>query len=118
MSSSGYIIDFNNGFLRDKGYLSNIERIAYDIEEDAAGENGDELMNDREARLKGAMRRLDDWVDELFHNAGLDCLNHLAVEFIRRMVAEAMIAQRDQTWEWYQPTGRAEPLAESPAEQT
>ena len=88
MSSSGYIIDFNNGFVRDKGYLSNIERIAYDIEEDAAGENGDELMNDREARIKSAMRRLDDWVDELFYNAGLDCLNHLAVEFIKRMVAK------------------------------
>jgi hypothetical protein len=28
-----------------------------------------------------------------------------------------MIAQRDQTWEWYKPTGRAETLAESPAEQ-
>ena len=81
-------IDFNNGFVRDKGYLCDIESIAYDIEEDAAGENGDELMNDRDARLKSAMRRLDDWVDELFYNAGLDCLNHLAVEFIKRMVAK------------------------------
>ena len=100
-----------------EGYLSHIESIAYDIEEDAAGENGDELMNDRDARLKSAMRRLDDWVDELFYNAGLDCLNLLAVEFITRMVAELMIAQRDKTWEWYKPTGRAETLAESSAEQ-
>ena len=94
MSSSEYIVDFNCGFVRDKGYVSQLESVAYGIEEDAAG---NELS--REARVKRAMDRLDDVVNDLFFNAGLDCLNNRAVEFITRMTAEAMIAQRDQTWE-------------------
>ena len=117
MSNSEYIADFCAGLARDKGYLCDLERIAYDIEEDAVGENGDKLMNNRNARVTNAMARLDDWVDELLFNAGLDCLNNFAVKFIRRMVAEAMIAQRDQTVDCFEPTSRAETLAESLAGQ-
>jgi hypothetical protein len=84
--------------VRGLDYLGDLENIASDIEEDAAGENGNELMNNREARVKTAMRRLDEYVDDLFSNAGLDCLNKRAVEIITRMVAEAMITQRDQSW--------------------
>ena len=117
MSNLDNIADFGAGFARDKGYLCDLERIAYDIEEDAAGENGDELMNNRNARAKSAMGRLNEWVDELFDNAGINCLNKRALDFITRMVAEAMIVQRDQTREFFEPTGRAETSAESLAEQ-
>jgi hypothetical protein len=112
MSSSEYIADFNSGFVRDLGYRSELESVAYDIEEDAAR---DELS--MEDRVRRAMDRLLGFVDGLFSNAGLDCLNNLAVQFITRMVAEAMIAQRDQTVECFEPTGRAETAAESLAKQ-
>jgi hypothetical protein len=117
MSKEHYFYDFSAGVVRGLDYLGDLENIASDIEEDAAGENGDELMNNREARVKTAMRRLDEYVDDLFSNAGLDCLNKRAVEIITRMVAEAMITQRDQSWECFEPSGRAETLAESFAEQ-
>ena len=74
-------------------------------------------MNTREVRVNNAMGHLYDYVDDFFHESGLDCLNNRAVRSITRMVAEAMITQRDQTWECFEPTGRAETLAESPAEQ-
>ena len=114
MSSEEYIRDFNLGYVRDIGYRSEFERVAYDIEEDAAS---DELKDKRETRVSRAMERLDDVVDELFRNAGLDCLNNVAFRFIRRMIAEAMIAQRDQSSEWSDSMGRAETIAESLAEQ-
>jgi len=114
MTSEEYIRDFNLGNVRDIGYRSEFKSVAYDIEEDAAS---DELKNNREARVNRAMDRLDSVVDELFRNAGLDCLNHFAVKFITRVVAEAMIVQRDQTVECYELTGRAETLVEALAEQ-
>jgi hypothetical protein len=106
MSSSEYIADFNSGFVRDLGYRCELESVAYDIEEDAAR---DELST--EGRVRRATDRLFGFVDNLFSNAGLDCLNNLAVKFITRMVAEAMIAQRDQTVECFEPRGRAETVA-------
>jgi hypothetical protein len=60
MSSSDYIADSNAGFVRDLGYRSELRSVADSVEEDAAGENGAELMNNREARVKIAMGRLDD----------------------------------------------------------
>ena len=81
------------------------------------GFNGDELWSNRDARIKGAMGRLNEWVDERFYNAGIYILNQQMCDFVTRMIAEAMIAQRDQTWECFELTGRAETLAESLAEQ-
>ena len=117
MSSSEYIADFNAGFVRDLGYRCELRSVAYSIEEDAVGENGDKLMNNRNARVKIAMGRLNEWVDERFFEAGISILNQHMLDFITRMVAEAMIVQRDQTREWFEPTDRAETLAESLAEQ-
>jgi hypothetical protein len=115
MSSEEYIRDFNLGYVTDIGYRSELERVAYDIEEDAAS---DELRDKRETRVSRAMDRLDDVVDELFRNSGLDCLNDSATTFVTRMIAEAMIEQRDQTWEWFgDAMGQAETEAESLAEQ-
>jgi hypothetical protein len=115
MSSEEYIRDFNLGHVRDIGYRSEFERVAYDIEEDAAS---DELRDKRETRVSRAMDRLDDVVDELFRNAGLDCLNDSATTFVMRMIAEAMIEQRDQSWEWFgDAMGQAETEAESLAQQ-
>ena len=74
-------------------------------------------MNTREARVKNAMGRLYDYVDDFFFESGLDCLNNRSVRFITSMVAEAMITQRDQTWECFEPTDRAETPVESLAEQ-
>jgi hypothetical protein len=74
-------------------------------------------MNDRKARVKSAMGRLRGWVDERLDNAGTNSLNQFALDHIMCMVAEGMIAQRDQTWECFESTGSAETLAESLAEQ-
>jgi len=115
MTSEEYIRDFNLGYVRDIGYRSEFKSVAYHIEEDAAS---DELKNNREARVDRAMDRLDSVVDELFRNAGLDCLNDSATTFVTRMIAEAMIEQRDQSWEWFgDAMGQAETEAESLAQQ-
>jgi hypothetical protein len=114
-SSEEYIRDFNLGYVRDIGYQSEFESVAHHIEEGAAS---DELKNNREARVHSAMNRLDSVVDELLGNAGLDCLNDRATTFITRMIAEAMIEQRDQSWEWFDDAmGHAETIMESPAKQ-
>jgi hypothetical protein len=117
MSKEHYIYDFSAGVVGDLDYLCDLDSIASDIEEGAVSFNGDELWSKRNARIKSVMGRLNKWVDERFYNAGINILNKQMCDFIARMIAEAMIAQRDQTWECFEPTGHAETLAESLAEQ-
>ena len=117
MSKEDYIYDFSAGNVRDLDYVCELESIASDIEEGAMGFNGDELWDKRNARIKNVMGGLNRWVDERFYNAGINILNKQMCDFIARMIAEAMIAQRDKTWECFEPTGRAETLAESLADQ-
>jgi hypothetical protein len=117
MSKEHYIYDFSAGVVIDLDYVCDLESIASDIEEGAMGFNGDELWSNRDARIKSVMGGLNRWVDERFYNAGINILNERMCDFIARMIAEAMIAQRDKTWECFEPTDRAETPVESLAEQ-
>ena len=77
-----------------------LERASLRISEDATGANGEEIADDWNGRVENAADCLIEWVYVNFRDDA-DLPNQDKLYKIRRMVAEAMVAQYDHDQKYF-----------------